>query len=231
MKAIYYGHSCVRLQGADFDILFDPFISPNPLASHIDISQINPQHILLSHAHEDHVADMAAIQKQSGAQVLSVVETAAWVARQGVAPDKILEMNLGGTLKTDFGSIKMVYALHTNSTPDGQYGGQPVGYLLTIHGKRLYFAGDTALTMEMKLLESVDLDWAFLPIGGHYTMDVEDAVRAAQWIECNNIIGIHYNTFPPIQIDWEKAIKRFDDAGLQLYLPKIGDSVKLYNIW
>lgn len=227
MKAIYYGHSCVRLQGADFDILFDPFISPNSLASHIDISQIKPKHILLSHAHEDHVADMAAIQKQSDAQVLSVVETAAWVARQGVASDKVLEMNLGGTLKTNFGSVKMVYALHTNSTPDGQYGGHPVGYLLNIHGKRLYFAGDTALTMEMKLLESVDLDWAFLPIGGHYTMDVEDAVRAAQWIDCNHIFGIHYNTFPPIQIDEEKAIKHFDDAGLQLYLPKIGDFVEL----
>lgn len=231
MKAIYYGHSCIRLIAKDFDILFDPFITPNPLAAHVDVSTIKPDYIFLSHAHEDHVADMALIQKQSGARVVSIVETAAWVARQGVEQDKIIEMNFGGTVKTPFGTVKMVYALHTNSTPDGQYGGVPVGYLLTIGGKKLYFAGDTALTQEMKMLEHVDLDWAFLPIGGHYTMDVDDALRAADWIDVNNIIGIHYNTFPPIEIDKEKAIKKFDKAGLQLYLPEIGEEVKLYNIW
>src|SRR5690554_4892827 len=109
MKAIYYGHSCIRLKSNDFDILFDPFITPNPLAGKIDTTEINPDYILLSHAHEDHVADMAAIQKQSGAKVISIVETAAWVARQGVDPDKIIEMNFGGTITTDFGTVKMVY--------------------------------------------------------------------------------------------------------------------------
>lgn len=231
MKATYYGHSCIRLQSTEFDLLFDPFITPNPLAANVDITTINPDYILLSHAHEDHVADMASIQKQSGAKVVSIVETAAWVRRQGVEADKVIEMNFGGTVQAPFGSIKMVYALHTNSTPDGQYGGLPVGYVLTIGGKKVYFAGDTALTQEMKLLEHVDLDWAFLPIGGHYTMDVDDAIRAADWMDCNNIIGIHYNTFPPIQIDKEEAIQRFDDAGLQLYLPEIGEEVRLYNIW
>lgn len=231
MKAIYYGHSCVRLKSKEVDILFDPFISPNPLAKHINIEDINPQYILLSHGHLDHVADMAAIQKQSGAKVIAIVETADWVRRQGVDPDKVLEMNFGGTMQTDFGQVKMVYALHTNSTPDGQYGGVPVGYILTIHGKRIYFAGDTALTMEMKLLESVDLDWAFLPIGGHYTMDVDDAIKAAEMIDVNNIIGIHYNTFPPISIDKQQAVQKFDDAGLQLYVPEVGEAIQLYNIW
>jgi L-ascorbate metabolism protein UlaG (beta-lactamase superfamily) len=231
MKAIYYGHSCIRLKSKEFDILFDPFITPNSLAKHIDVSDIHPQYILLSHGHLDHVADMETIQKQSGAKVIAIVETAEWVRRQGVDPDKVLEMNFGGTLKTDFGSVKMVYALHTNSTPDGQYGGMPVGFILTIHGKKLYFAGDTALTMEMKLLESVDLDWAFLPIGGHYTMDVEDAIKAATIIDCNNIVGIHYNTFPPISIDKQKAIQQFEDAGFQLYLPDVGEGIQLYNIW
>lgn len=231
MKAIYYGHSCIRLKSRDFDILFDPFITPNPLAKHININDLTPDYILLSHGHQDHVADMAAIQQNSGARVIAIVETAEWVARQGVDPNKVLEMNFGGTMATDFGHVKMVYALHTNSTPDGRYGGLPVGYLLNIGGKRLYFAGDTALTLEMKLLEPIDLDWAFLPIGGHYTMDVDDAIRAAKMIECNNIIGIHYNTFPPISIDKKEAIQKFEDAGLQLYLPEVGESVQLYNIW
>jgi L-ascorbate metabolism protein UlaG (beta-lactamase superfamily) len=231
MKATYYGHSCVRLQGPNFDILFDPFIRPNGLAQHINVEEIKPQHIFLSHAHEDHVADMAYIQQNSGAQVVAIVETAAWVARQGVPADKITEMNFGGTLKTDWGTAKMVYALHTNGTPDGQYGGVPVGYVLTIAGKKIYFAGDTALTQEMKLLEHVDLDWAFLPIGGHYTMDVDDAIRAAEFVDCHNIIGIHYNTFPPISLDKTEAKKKFDDAGLNLHLPEIGETVQLYNLW
>lgn len=230
MKAIYYGHSCVRLKSRDFDILFDPFISPNPLAKHIDIKDIAPQYILLSHAHEDHVADMAAIQGNGDAQVIAIVETAAWVARQGVEAGKIIEMNFGGTVITDFGAAKMVYALHTNSTPDGQYGGVPVGYVLTIGGKKLYFAGDTALTQEMTLLQDLELDWAFLPIGGHYTMDVDDAIRAAKLANCQHIFGIHYNTFPAITIDKGEAKQKFADADLQLYLPEIGDSVHLYNI-
>lgn len=231
MKAIYYGHSSVRIKSREFDILFDPFISPNSLAKHVDISHLTPKHILLSHAHEDHVADMAAIQRNSGAEVIAVVETAAWVARQGVDASKIIEMNVGGTLKTDFGSVKMVYALHTNSTPDGQYGGVPAGYVLTIGNRKLYFAGDTALTQEMQLLAHPDLDWAFLPIGGHYTMDVEDAIRAANFVGCTNIVGIHYNTFPPISIDKEKAVQQFKDAGLTLHLPEIGGSVHLHNSW
>lgn len=231
MKAIYYGHSCFRIKSRDFDILFDPFISPNPLAKHININDLNPDYILLTHGHEDHVADMAEIQKNSGAKVVAIVETAAWVARQGVDQDKIFEMNFGGSLKTDFGQIKMVYALHSNSTPDGQYGGMPVGYVLNIGGKLIYFAGDTALTQEMRLLEHLDLDWAFLPIGGHYTMDVDDAIRAAEMIDCNNVIGLHYNTFPPITIDKKEAKAKFDKAGLQLYLPEIGDAVTLYNLW
>lgn len=228
MKAHYYGHSTFELKLDDgTSILFDPFITPNEAAAHIDISTINPGYILLSHAHEDHVADVVAIQQQSGAQVLAIVETAAWVKRQGVAEDKIVEFNFGGTVKTAFGSVKMVYALHTNGTPDGEYGGVAAGYVLTVGGQKIYFAGDTALTLEMKLLEHLELDWAFLPIGGHYTMDVDDAIKAADFIDCTRIIGIHYNTFPPIRIDKDEAIDKFGQHGRVLYLPEIGDAVDL----
>lgn len=227
MKVTYYGHSSVMLETLKSKILFDPFITPNPAASHIAVGELRPDYILLSHAHEDHVADMAAIQRQSGAKVLAIVETAAWVGRQGVDPDRIVEFNFGGTIQTDFGSVKMVYALHTSATPDGQYGGQPVGFVLKADGKNVYFAGDTALTMEMKLLENPGIDLAFLPIGGHYTMDVSDAVVAAQWINCKQVVGIHYNTFPPIQVDTDEAKRQFAHVNITLHLPAIGKSLEL----
>ncbi|WP_257658257.1 metal-dependent hydrolase [Parapedobacter lycopersici] len=227
MKAIYYGHSSVMLELGDSKVLFDPFITPNPQASGIDIHALQPDYILLSHAHEDHVADVAAIQKSSQATVMAVVETAMWASRQDIPGSHIIQFNFGGTVQTGFGSVKMVYALHTNGTPDGQYGGAPAGYVLSSGGRKIYFAGDTALTLEMKLLEPMGIDWAFLPIGGHFTMDVTDAIMAAKFIGCKKIIGIHYNTFPPIAIDTAAAIQQFADAGLQLHLPGIGEAVAL----
>lgn len=227
MNAIYYGHSSVALELEGAKVLFDPFISPNPNASKIDINSLKPDYIILSHAHDDHVADAIAIQQHSKAKVLAVVETAMWVNQQGVAESDIIPFNFGGTVATDFGKIKMVYALHTNAAPNGQYAGVPAGYVLWSGGKKIYFAGDTALTLEMKLLESIGLDWAFLPIGGHFTMDVDDAITACQFINCKNIIGIHYNTFPPITIDAEAAKQKFSDAGVNLHLLEIGEELAL----
>ena len=227
MKATYYGQSCVEFDFDGTKVLLDPFITDNPLAKDVNVDTIKPEYIFLSHAHGDHVADMAQIQKNSNAMVAAVVETAAWVRAQGVADDKVIEFNFGGTLNLPFGNVKMVYALHTNSTPDGNYGGVAVGFVFFVGNKKIYFAGDTALTMEMKLLADLDLDWAFLPIGGHYTMDVDDAVKAAELINCKNIIGVHYNTFPPISIDTEVAVAKFNDAGKKLYLPMIGEAMGL----
>src|SRR5690606_32029675 len=174
-----------------------------------------------------HVADLSEIQRNSDAAVVSIVETAEWVKKQGVPSEKITAMNFGGTIPTKFGSAKMVFALHTNSTPEGDYAGVPAGYVLKSNGKAIYFAGDTGLTLEMQLLAEQKLDWAFLPIGGFYTMDVEDAIKAAEFIKCRNIVGIHYNTFPPISIDEDESIQRFKDAGLNLHLLKIGESIDL----
>lgn len=227
MKATYYGQSCVEFDFNGAKVLVDPFISHNSLAKDINIDNIKPDYIFLSHGHEDHVADMADIQKNSEAAVVAVVETAAWVREQGVDEDKVIEFNFGGTLDLPFGKVKMVYALHTNSTPDGAYGGVAVGFVFFVGDKKIYFAGDTALTMEMKLLADLNLDWAFLPIGGHYTMDVDDAVKASEFINCRDIIGVHYNTFPPISIDTEVAVSKFNEAGKKLYLPVIGGSITL----
>lgn len=227
MKATYFGHSTVQLDLNGTRILFDPFITPNDLAKDIEINSINPHYIFLSHCHGDHVHDMAQIQKQSDAQVVAIVETGDWVEKQGVSEDKVTAMNFGGTINGEFGSAKMVYALHTNGAPDGSYAGAPVGYLLKSQGKTIYFAGDTALTLEMQLLKDEQIDWAFLPIGGFFTMDVNDAIQAAKLINCQNIIGIHYNTFPPIKIDEADAQMRFQDVGLNLHLLQIGSSVEL----
>jgi L-ascorbate metabolism protein UlaG (beta-lactamase superfamily) len=227
MKATYYGHSSVAISGDGVNLLFDPFITPNKKAKDIDIRQLKPEYILLSHCHGDHVADMPAIQKNSEAEIVCIVETGAWVEKQGVPSDKITAMNMGGTIKTSFGTVKMVYALHTNSTPEGDYAGLPAGYILNLGDKKVYFAGDTALTVEMQLLAEEKIDWAFLPIGGFFTMDVQDAIKAAKMINCKNIIGIHYNTFPPIAINEEEAIKKFAEAGINLHLLMIGESIDL----
>lgn len=227
MKATYFGHSTVQLNLNGTRILFDPFITPNELAKDIEIDSINPHYIFLSHCHGDHVHDMAQIQKQSDAQVVAIVETGDWVQKQGIPEGKITGMNFGGTFNGEFGSAKMVYALHTNGAPDGSYAGAPAGYLLKSQDKTIYFAGDTALTLEMQLLNDEQIDWAFLPIGGFFTMDVNDAIQAAKLVNCQNIIGIHYNTFPPIKIDEADAQRRFQDVGLNLHLLQIGSSIDL----
>lgn len=221
----YYGHACFEFDFDGTKVLLDPFITQNPLAKAIDITEIKPAYIFLSHGHGDHVADMAAIQKNADAQVAAIVETAAWVKRQGVPADKVLEFNFGGTLSLPFGKVKMVYALHTNGTPDGAYAGEPCGYVFFVGDKRIYFAGDTALTLEMKLLEELNLDWIILPIGGHYTMDMYDAVKAANFVKCKNVIGMHYDTFSPIAIDKEEAKALFFNAGMDLKLLEIGESM------
>lgn len=227
MKATYYGHSTVELDLNGTSVLFDPFITPNKLASNIELKNIHPEYIFLSHCHGDHVHDMAEIQRQSNAEVIAIVETGDWVQKQGVPENKITAMNFGGTFKGNFGTVKMVHALHTNAAPDGSYAGAPAGYLLKSNGKTVYFAGDTALTIEMQLLKDEQIDWAFLPIGGFFTMDIGDAIKAAKFINCQNIIGIHYNTFPPIKINEGEAVKQFSDAGLNLQLLDIGASIDL----
>ena len=227
MKVTYYGHSCVAFDFNGTKVLIDPFIRHNPLAKAIDVASLDPDYIFLTHAHFDHVADMKEIQQQSGATVAAVVETAAWVRKQGVAEDKVMEFNFGGTLNLPFGTVKIVYALHTNSTPEGDYAGVPVGYVFTVGDKGIYVAGDTALTMEMKLLADMGLDWAILPIGGHYTMDVDAAIKAAQFAECKQIIGVHYNTFPPITIDTDEVAEKFASKGLTVHLPAVGEDIAL----
>ncbi|MBE7178076.1 MAG: metal-dependent hydrolase [Mucilaginibacter polytrichastri] len=225
MKVTYYGQSCVQVEANGKTLLFDPFITPNELAKHIDISTLKPDFILLTHGHGDHVADAPAIAKQSGATVIAVVEMQAWLNENGV--DKVEVINFGGKRVFDFGSAKFVNAIHTSSTPDGKYAGQPGGFMIDSGTETFYHAGDTALTYDMKLLANDNLKFAFLPIGDFFTMGIDDAIKAAEFINCKNIVGIHYDTFPPIKIDREEALSKFRAAGLTLHLPAIGETIDL----
>lgn len=226
MKYTYYGQSCFLLETeAGKKFLFDPFISPNPLAKHIDLSKIEADYILVSHGHGDHVADLVTLAKQTQATVIAIPEIAGWLGKQGI--EKVHPMNFG-KYTFDFGKIRMVWATHSSGLPDGSYGGNPAGFVLELDHHQIYFAGDTGLTLEMKLLaELYKLDYAIMPIGGNYTMDVDDAVIAANYINCDKVIGVHYDTFPVIAIDSETAVESFKRAHKTLLLPAIGETITL----
>jgi L-ascorbate metabolism protein UlaG (beta-lactamase superfamily) len=225
MKFTNYGHSCFLLETKGNKLLFDPFISPNELASAIDINTIKADYIFLSHGHEDHIADCISIAQQTGAPVICNWEIHLWLQQRGLT--NTFPMNTGGKKEFDFGSIKCVAAQHSSSLPDGSYGGNPMGFVLK-SDKHIYYSGDTALSMEMQLVpQAGQIDYCILPIGDNFTMGIEDAARAAHLIRCSNVIGVHYNTFPYIVIDTEKAIQHFKRSGLELLLPAIGETIEL----
>lgn len=224
MKLTYYGHSCFSVETGGTKILFDPFISGNPLAKHIDINSIEADYIFISHGHGDHIADLAAIAKRTGATCVAAYEIVNWLQKQGI--EKVHGMNHGGPITFDFGTVRGVNAIHSSSLPDGSYAGNPMGFVFTTAEGNFYYSGDTALTMDMQLIPLwAKLDFAVLPIGGNFTMDAADAILAAGFIQCSKIIGVHYNTFGIIEIDTDKAVADFAAAGNTLLLPAIGETV------
>lgn len=225
MKITFYGQSCLEFEIDGIKVLTDPFITHNPLAKHIDVNSLKPDFILLSHGHGDHAADLFTVQKNSGAKVICIADIAGWLGRNGV--DNTHAMNIGGSFTFDFGRVKMVNAVHSSTMPDGSAGGNPAGFVIYAAGKKIYFAGDTALTYDMKLLADENLDWAILPIGDNYTMGIDDAIRSTEFFNCKNVIGVHYDSFPVIKIDKNEAMEKFIKAGLVLKLPAIGESLNL----
>ncbi|MBS1641454.1 MAG: metal-dependent hydrolase [Bacteroidetes bacterium] len=226
MKLTYYGHSTFLVEVGGKKILFDPFISYNELAKNIDIHSINTDYIFLSHGHIDHIADCIAIAKRTNAKVVCSFEIHEWLNKQEVSNTH--PMNTGGKWKFDFGTVKCVVAQHSSGLPDGSYGGNPMGFIFTTTEGNFYYSGDTALTLDMQLIPLwAKLNYCVLSIGDNFTMDVADAVKAADFIKCNTIVGVHYNTFGFIKIDTEQAIKYFADAGKKLLLPKIGETIEL----
>lgn len=225
MKITFYGHASLGIEVNGKHILVDPFISGNPNAAHIDISTLKSDYILLTHAHQDHVLDVEVIAKRTNAVIVSNWEIATYYGNKGFQSHP---MNHGGSWNFDFGKVKYVNAIHSSSFPDGTYGGNPGGFVIEGEHKNIYISGDTALTMDMKLIPMrTKLDLAILPIGNNFTMDVQDAIIAADFVECDKILGVHYDTFGFIEINHEKAIKQFFESGKDLMLLKIGDFIEL----
>lgn len=226
MQLTYLGHSAFLATIGTTRVLFDPFIRSNPLAKDIDVNAIEADFILLSHGHGDHIADAEEIGKRTGATILGIAEVAGYFGAKGL---NVIGTNLGGKVQLPFGTVHCVAAAHSSSFPDGSYAGVPMGFVIkTNEGQTFYFAGDTALTYDLKLIgERHKLDFALLPIGDHYTMGLTDALVAADWVGVQKIVGMHYDTFPPLVIDHAAAQAEAQAAGKELHLLKIGETVTL----
>ncbi|WP_420574083.1 metal-dependent hydrolase [Kordia sp.] len=225
MKITFLGHAALHIEFEGTHIIVDPFITGNPLASHIDINTLKADYILVTHAHQDHILDVETIAKNTGATIVANYEVA---MHYGAKDFNVFAMNHGGTYTTDMFAAKYVNAIHTSSFPDGSYGGQPGGFVFTANGKSIYIAGDTALTYDMKLIPlQTKLNLAILPIGDTFTMGIDDAIIASDFVECDTILGYHYDSFPPIKIDQSEAKQKFADRHKELVLLGIGDSLEV----
>jgi L-ascorbate metabolism protein UlaG (beta-lactamase superfamily) len=219
MNATYYGHACFSVEIGGKHLLFDPYISQNPLAKSVDIKQIPADYILISHGHDDHIGDTIKIAKRTDAMVIANFEVAQWLEKKGVP--KVHSMNPGGNIDFDFGRVKSVNAIHSSSMPNGVYGGVPSGFVVESKEGNFY-SGDTTLINDMKLIgDATKLKFAALCIGGNFTMGVDDAIHAAEFIKCNEIFGVHYDTFPEIKINHSDAQQKFKASGRTLHMLQI----------
>jgi len=229
MKITFLGHATLLLEMNDKKILVDPFISGNPLASKIDLDSLVVDYIFITHGHQDHVLDVERIAKNNDKTILvSNFEIVSWFQEKGLNGHP---MNHGGKYSFDFGTAKYVNAVHSSVLPDGTYGGNPGGFVIYDDDQCIYIAGDTALTRDMELIPMTcpKLDIAVLPIGDNFTMGYEDALIASDFVKCDKIIGCHYDTFPPIKLDHEKAVDHFEKKGKELILLEIGESFSVFH--
>ena len=208
----WYGHSTFTLESDGKKLIIDPFLTNNPLAA-ASPDEMNPELILLSHAHGDHLGDTVDIARRSGALVVANFEIGGWLMKQDL--ENVVQVNPGGTFRGDFLDARWTIAHHSSSFPDGTYGGQPNGFVIKAHGKNLYYAGDTDIFLEMQLIGDMGIDVAFLPIGDHFTMGPEDSLKAIEMIRPKAVVPMHYNTFPPIVQDvaeWANKVNTLTQA-------------------
>ncbi|MBK9419958.1 MAG: metal-dependent hydrolase [Flavobacteriales bacterium] len=225
MKLTWYGHSCMGMEVAGLQLLFDPFISGNPMAKSIKVEEVPATHVLLTHGHGDHVADAEAILKRTGAMLVGNAEICGWYEAKGIK--RTTPMNIGG--ETDLGDcrVRLTIAQHSSTMPDGASGGDPGGFVIFTPEGNFHHAGDTGLMLDMQLLKRYKLNYACLPIGDNYTMGYNDAVEAARYMGVTTVVGMHYNTFPAVTINVEKAKDAFRAAEIRLVLPMIGETIEL----
>lgn len=227
MKIKFLGHATFLLEINNKTILFDPFITANKLASDIDIDTIKCDYIFITHGHQDHVLDVVRITRNNpDALLVSNYEIVNWFKELDIDGHPL---NHGGKFDFDFGTAKYVNAVHSSVMPDGSYGGNPGGFVIYNDNNSIYIAGDTALTRDMELIPMTcpKLDLAVLPIGDNFTMGYEDACIASDFVRCDKVIGCHYDTFPPIKLDKEKAVKHFAEKGKELILLDVGSEITI----
>ncbi len=227
-RITFYGHSCILVDTGSLRIIVDPFISPNPKATQINVNEINGDLIFLTHAHQDHIADVELIAGNNpSCTVITNYELANYFTSKSLTT---VGMNHGGIWSTEDLRARFVPAMHSSSLPDGTYGGNPGGWVFHLtDGKIIYCAGDTCLTQDMKLIPLLDgpVDVAILPIGGLFTMHAAEAVQAAKFVQARTVIGCHYDTFPPIEINHDDAISTFAAEDIKLHLLEIGSAIDL----
>lgn len=219
MKITWYGHSCVLVESGATALLIDPFLTGNGMAS-ISQEEINPDYILLTHGHDDHVGDTISIAQRCGATVVANFEICNWLMKRGVA--KTHPQHIGGGFDYPWGRLQLTMALHGSAMPDGSYGGNPCGLLLSLEGKTIYHAGDTGLFSDMKLIGEAGIDLAILPIGDNFTMGPADALRAVQFIQPKQVFPIHFSTFPLIEQDpkaWAAKVEQATDSRVVVMEP------------
>ena len=225
VKLTWYGHAAMLVEAGGARLLVDPFFTGNPAAA-ISAEAAQADYILISHGHGDHVGDAVSIAKRTGATVIANFEICNWFNGQGVA--KTHPQHLGGGFNYPFGYLKLTLALHGSALPDGTYGGNPCGFLLTAGGRKVYLACDTGLFGDMRLIGEEGLDLAVLPIGDNFTMGPADALRAAKLLQAKHIVPVHYNTWDLIAQDgtaWAKQAAA--EAGAQVHVLKPGESFSL----
>jgi L-ascorbate metabolism protein UlaG (beta-lactamase superfamily) len=224
MRLRYLGHSGFQFHHGGHEVVIDPFVSQNP-SSPVEVGELSPSHILLTHAHGDHYGDTPAIAERTGATVVAPVEIAQYVSQRGMQGHG---MNIGGGFQFPFGRVQFTPAWHSSSFPDGTYGGMPTGILLEIDGKRIYHAGDTGLFSDMRLIGRKGIDLAMLPIGDFFTMGPDDALEAVKLLSPRAVVPIHFNTFPPIAQDAQAFKARVEsETDARCIVLEPGDSTEL----
>lgn len=227
MKIKYIGQAGFIIEFGEKTLVIDPFITANDkMNATLKVADIKCDYVLLTHGHQDHVLDAEAIAKQNDAKIISNYEIVSYYEKRGIAGHPL---NHGGEWKFDFGTVKFVSAIHSSVLPDGTYAGNPGGFVIYNDENCFYHAGDTALTMDMKLIPMTcpKLDFAILPIGNNFTMGYKDAVIAAEFIECDKIIGCHFDTFELIEIDRIGAKETFSKRQKELILMDLGQEIEL----
>jgi len=225
MKLTYYGHSVFVIEDKNFTAIVDPFIKGNSSCSQSLDEIPKLTHIFVTHGHGDHIGDTVELAKRDDALVICNAEIGRYLSNQGI---KVHSMHIGGRTKFDFGKIKMTPALHGSGIQIGDKtydGGNPGGFLFYLNDKVIYHAGDTGLTMDMKLLVDDGVDIAILPIGGNYTMDIDDAVKAVEFIKPNIVIPMHYNTFDIIKVDVNEFKEKVKNTEVRII--NFGDSIEV----